>query len=33
MFVACPHEMRYRFETWGNWIKDNKKGLSGPEYS
>ena len=29
---AFPHEMRYRFETWGNWIKDNKEGLSGPKY-
>ena len=30
--VAFPHEMRYRFETWGNWIKGNKGGLSGPKY-
>ena len=29
--VAFSHEMRYRFENWGNWIKDNKKGLSGPK--
>ena len=29
--VAFPHEMRYRFETCGNWIKENK-GLSGPKY-
>ena len=30
--VAFPHEMRYRFETWGNEIKGNKEGLYGPKY-
>ena len=30
--VAFTHEMRYWFETWGNWIKDNKEGLSRPKY-
>ena len=30
--IAFPHKMRYRFETWGSWMKDDKEGLSDPEY-
>ena len=31
--LAFPDKIWYQFETWENWIKDNKEGLSGPKYS